>query len=274
MAGIPGFKTVAQSALNLKAPGHLSRVELYPNPHLLYSKTDSDCNGNMDIFCENFGGGNMGKCKRASSTSLTLLVVLLGAAGWGWGQTTAGRRVAEEMAGLETALPAATWKVEAQPWTAAMFRQAAELLGERERAEKILERWQDGHSLTWTHRSDPGRQTAVGVLRFKDADGARSYYGFAADLQRKQDERLRGGCGSDRCVLDSHSRAVTIAGADEAFCVERRWQPAPKAPAMKVCQLWVRAGGRVLEFSWVGGDGDVPWAERAVQHLTKRIAAR
>jgi hypothetical protein len=209
--------------------------------------------------------------KRAGMCCLMLVV---GAVGAVLAQEPAARRVAEEMAGLEASLPAAAWKVEPQPWTPEMLRKAAGVLGERERAEKILERLDDGHSLSWMHRSDPARQTAVGVLRFKDVDGARRYNGFAADLQRKQDERIRGGCGSDRCVLDSRSRSVTIAGADEAFCVERRWQPTPKSPPIRVCQLWVRAGCRVLEFSWVGADGDMPWAERTVKHVARTVAAR
>lgn len=207
----------------------------------------------------------------AMALSVGLLLVVCGFAS---AQTATTRKASEEMSGLKAALPASAWTVEEQPWTPEMFRQAAGLLGERERAEKILQRWEDGHSLTWISKSDPMRQTALGLLRFKDGDGARAYTGLAADLQRKQDERIRGGCGADRCVLDSRCWAVTVNGADEAFCVARQWQPAPKAPTVKVWQMWVRSGNRVLEYSWVSGEGDVPWAERVFQQLERPSANR
>lgn len=209
----------------------------------------------------------------AIGCGVAVLLLLGQSAGNLWGQAPANRPVAEEMAALTAALPASGWKAEQYPWTPAMLRNAAGLLGERERAEKILERWQDGHSLVWHNRTDPGRQTALGVLRFKDANGARAYYGLAADLQRKQDEKIRGGCGTDRCVLDSRCRAVTVTGSDEAFCVERRWQVAG-GPAVSVCQLWVRTGLRVLEFSWSGGPADLPWAERVHLHLVRTVTTR
>jgi hypothetical protein len=176
------------------------------------------------------------------------------------------------MAGLEGALPATAWQAEKQPWTPEMFRKAATLLGERERAEKILERWQDGHSLVWTSRGGPLTQAALGILRFKDAEGSRAYYGLAADLQRKQDEKIRGGCGTDRCSVDSRCQSVTVAGADEAFCISRRLLTTPESAPLKFCQLWVRTGCRVLEFSWCG-DGDLPWAERVFQQYNRTVTS-
>lgn len=188
-----------------------------------------------------------------------------------WAQPQAEPRVADEMAGLKASLPASDWKGEEQAWTPEMFLKAATLLGQRERAEKVVENCSDGHSLVWLHRTDARRQTVLGVLRFRGADGARSYFGLAADLQRQQDEKIRGGCGTDRCVLDSRARAVTVAGADEAFCIERRWEVG--GTTITVCQLWARKGCRVLEFSWYGGPADLPWAGRVHQELIRKVTA-
>src|SRR4051812_45165636 len=126
----------------------------------------------MQEKCKNFArffGG-----VRTMTRTMAGMVALCLAAGMAWGQTpghgpTPVRSVAEEMAAVESALPATAWQLDKQPWTSEMFRKAATLLGERERAEKILERWQDGHSLVWTSRGGPLLQTALGVLRFKDA---------------------------------------------------------------------------------------------------------
>src|SRR5262249_61914627 len=89
---------------------------------------------------------------------------------------------------LERARDPVAWSAAQQPWTPDMVRQAASLLGQGPRAEKVAARWADGRSLVWSARDGSGRQVAVGVLRFQDAAGARAYYEFATDLQRKQDE--------------------------------------------------------------------------------------
>ena len=60
--------------------------------------------------------------------------------------------------------------------------------GIRSVLDRVLRQWMDGRSLAWTARNNPDRQVGVGVIRFRTPAGAQAYFGFAADLQRKQDE--------------------------------------------------------------------------------------
>ena len=92
---------------------------------------------------------------------------------------------------LESALPAAEWQPEQQTWTPAMLRQAAALLGAPpNQAEKIAATWYEGRSLVWTQRTHPERQVALSVVRHDNEAGACAHFGFAADLERKQDRAL------------------------------------------------------------------------------------
>src|SRR5205085_4881940 len=77
-------------------------------------------------------------------------------------QRSSRQELADALAHLAETVPAAAWTAAQQPWTPDMICQAASLLGERPRAEKIVQGWDEGRSLIWTGKTHPGRQVAVG----------------------------------------------------------------------------------------------------------------
>jgi hypothetical protein len=171
------------------------------------------------------------------------------------------------LARLEQALPTAEWSAAQEPWTPAMLRQTAALFGAGDRMERLLGQWAEGRSLVWTARKQPDHQLAVGVIRFREAAGAQAYFGLAAELQRKQDEMMGKVSGGACRVLESRSRAVSVAGADEAACTEKRMQFAGAAEPLAVTQYWVRRGDTVLQLSWTGLAARPEWVDWAVQVL-------
>lgn len=175
--------------------------------------------------------------------------------------------LAESLARLERSLTPAGWTGAQQPWTPAMVRQAAALLGQKERGERVAAGWDDGRTLVWTAKDSPGRQVAVGIVRFQDEATSRAYFGLAVDLQRKQDELLSAACADGRRVLESRPSAVSIAGTDEAARSDKQLQLAKDGPPVCVSQMWVRAGNRVVEITWNGVTGDNAWAERVVREV-------
>jgi hypothetical protein len=166
---------------------------------------------------------------------------------------------------LEAALPAAEWEFSRQPWTPDMVRQVADLLGEGSRAEGLLHSWEEGRLVVWTAKSGPARQVAVGAARFDSAAAARAYYGFAGDLQRKQEEKQ--GVGGLPRVVGSQARVIKLAGTDEAFWSDKRLQFGPGAAPVTVSILVVRAGTVVLEFTWHGKLGEPGWAEEVIKKV-------
>jgi hypothetical protein len=175
----------------------------------------------------------------------------------------------EALKRLEGALPAADWEAVQQPWTPGMFREVAAMLGEGQRAEKVVAGWDAGRSLVWSARGNPGQTVAVGVLRFQEATAARAYYGLAVDLQRKQDELLNAACAGRRCLLDSRSQALRLGGADEAVRAQKKVQLGERGAPVTITQVWARAGERVVEFSWHGVPDDADWAQRVLDALLK-----
>lgn len=178
-----------------------------------------------------------------------------------------GDDLADVLARLEKALPAKEWQASQEPWTPAMLRQTAALFGEGERMDRLLGQWAEGRSLVWAARDHPDRQFAVGVMCFRQPDGARAYFGLAADLQRKQDEVMAKISGGACRVLESHARAVTVAGADEAACTEKRMQFAGAPEPVAVTQYWVRRGDTVLQLSWTGVEVRPAWVEWLLRAL-------
>jgi hypothetical protein len=175
----------------------------------------------------------------------------------------------EALGRLEAALPAAEWRATQQPWTAGMFKQAATLLGEEARAEKVAAGWDAGRLLVWSSRAHPGRQVTLGLLRFQDAAAARAYYGLAVDLQRKQDELLSAACAARACVMESRSEVLRLAGADEAMRTEKKVRTGEQSEPATITMAWVRAGERVIEFSWHGQPCDTAWAQRVLDTILK-----
>jgi hypothetical protein len=177
--------------------------------------------------------------------------------------------LAQTLARLEGALAAAEWHAAQQPWTPAMFKQVAALLGDEQRAEKVTAGWDAGRLLVWSSRGNLGQQVTLGLLRFQDAAAARAYYGFAVDLQRKQDELLSAACAARGCVVESRNESLRLAGADEAMRAEKKVRTGDKGEPLSITQVWVRTGERVVEFSWRGVPGDAAWAQRLLDQILK-----
>jgi hypothetical protein len=169
--------------------------------------------------------------------------------------------LADALKKLEGALAPDEWQAAQQPWTPEMFRDVAGMLGEGQRAEKVLQGWDAGRSLVWSARANPGRQVALGVLRFQDAAAARAYYGLAVDLQRKQEEMFN--------VTGSRAEALRLNGADEAVRTVKKVQMHGNGWQLTVTQVWARAGERVVELNWHGVPDDAAWAQRLLDALLK-----
>jgi hypothetical protein len=163
---------------------------------------------------------------------------------------------------LEGTLPAEHWSAAQQPWTSAMVRQVAALLGETARAERAVASWDEGRSLVWTLRKDAGKQVAVSLARHQTEAGARTYFGFAVDLQRKQDELAGGSCAPTVRVLESKATPVRLLGFDEAVRNDKRVQYGAGGPSVAVSTLLARAGAVVVECSCYGLPAETEWAGR------------
>jgi hypothetical protein len=177
----------------------------------------------------------------------------------------------EIMTPLESFLPAPEWTAAQQAWTPAMLIQIAELFGERERADRVARRWEEGRSLMWTAKDHPNRQVGVGVIRFQDAPSAQAYFGFSADLHRKQDEATAKTPDSSYRILESKAQAVSLEGMDEATWTLKRIQLAGLAEPMQVSQIWARHGDVVVQFTWTDLASDAKWAERVVREIVARL---
>jgi hypothetical protein len=172
--------------------------------------------------------------------------------------------LATALRALEGTLPAGDWSVVQQPWTAEMVRQVAALVGEKARAERAVAGWDEGRSLVWALRKDAGKQVAVSLARHQTEAGARTYYGFAVDLQRKQDEMAGGSCAPTVRMLESKATAVRLPGFDEAVRNDKRMQYGAGGPPVAVSTLLARSGDLVIEFSWYGLPVEMDWASRVI----------
>jgi hypothetical protein len=173
--------------------------------------------------------------------------------------------LASALQSLEGALPAEQWFAGQQSWTPAMLAQVAGLLGvPRERVERFEGTWEEGRSLIWSNRQNPGQQVAVSVVRHETPAAARAYFGFANELQRKQDVQAPGTCGPAVRVLESQSTAAKLEGFDEGVRTDKTIQYGGAAPVV-VRQLLARAGDLVVECSWYGDVAETGLAERLAQ---------
>jgi hypothetical protein len=101
-------------------------------------------------------------------------------------------------------------------------------------------------------------------VRHETAAGARAYFGFAMDLQRKQDE-LSGTCGPSVRVLESRPTAVKLPGVEEAVRNDKRMQYGAGSEPVSVSTLLARAGDVVIECSWHGLPPEATtWAEQII----------
>lgn len=176
--------------------------------------------------------------------------------------------LAAVLAGVEAPAGAAGWVTSQEPWTAVMVRQIADLFGERARCVPVVHSWSEGRLRVWTAKENLAHQVALGLARFDDVAGAKRYVAFTADLQRKQDTKW-GAEDSPFRILETHTKAITIAGADEAMWVERKMQFSGATNSVAVTMLTVRLGDAVMEITWRDVLPDLSWGERAVDQILR-----
>jgi hypothetical protein len=167
---------------------------------------------------------------------------------------------------LEKALPPDQWQALEQTWTPAMLAQVAAMLGvPPQRVERLEATWEDGRSLIWSNRQHPDQQVALSMVRHESATAARAYFGFAVDLQRKQDAPQAASCGAAVRVVQSQSTAVTLEGFEEAVRNDKMIQYGAGNEPMTVRLLLARAGDLVVECTWHGENTDESLAQRLAQ---------
>jgi hypothetical protein len=169
---------------------------------------------------------------------------------------------------LRGEMPPRAWRAGLEPWTTDMVRQAAEMLGEGNRAQMAVRSWQEGRLLVWNSQRDPGRQVAVSIVRFETSSAARAYWALAIDLERKQDQSTSQGLGMQ--VVDSRSRALQLPEIDEAVWLEKKLQLSGAVELKPVTRMLARSAGNILEIAWFGEPGDEAWAKRLVAKLMSR----
>ncbi len=179
-------------------------------------------------------------------------------------ERTDERDLAAALRSLDKALPAEEWVSLLQPWTPSMVRQVGALMGERARAERAVAAWYEGCSLVWTPRRGSPHHVALSVVRHENAQGARTYFGFAVDLQRKQDGLDDKSCGPPIRVQESKASSVKLSGIEEAVRFDKRMQYGAGSTPIPVSTLLARVGDLVIEVSWHGLPPDLAWAERLV----------
>lgn len=183
-------------------------------------------------------------------------------------QQSARQGLAETLRRLAPPAPAEGWKAAEQPWTPAMVRQVASLLGQGGQADKVLRSWDEARTQLWVHQSDAGKQVAVSVVRFENEAGARAYYGFANDLQRKRDEVGNAPDAGLLRVLDSRTAGCPLRAAAEAVRFEKVLQGETQTVSEK--KVLARAGDTVIELAWYGTPDDPAWTEQVVAELLKK----
>ena len=181
--------------------------------------------------------------------------------------------LASALRALADTLPAAEWAGTQQAWTPAMVCQVAGLLGERARADRVVATWDEGRSLVWALRKDPSKQVAVSVARHATEAGARAHFGFAVDLQRKQDQLAGGACAPSVRVLDAKATGLSLPGFYEAVRNDKRMQYGPAGSPVVVTTLLGRAGDLVVECSCYGLSVEGEWAGRVAAGALKACCA-
>ncbi len=183
---------------------------------------------------------------------------------------SARQGLAEAFRRLEATPPAGDWNVSQQPWTPAMVRQAASLLGQQKQADKSLRSWDEARTLLWVDKRDADKQIALSAVRFENEAAARTYYGFANDLQRKRDEASNAPDAAMLRVLESRTNACTLGPASEAVHFEKVLQRASQCAPLTERKVLARLGDTVVEVAWYGLPDDNAWAERALVALSKQ----
>jgi hypothetical protein len=151
-----------------------------------------------------------------------------------------------------------------------MVQQAAEMFGQGKYADRALRGWEEGRLLVWSAKADQTQNVAVSVARFESAGSAKAYWGFATELLRKQNEASKQSEDALR-VVESHSRSVDVAGAEEALWSDKKLQFGSSPRPISASRLILRAGACVIEVAWSGLPGDLKWAERVFSQLRDKL---
>lgn len=165
-------------------------------------------------------------------------------------------------------------KIAQQPVSADMMRQVAALFEQSARAERVLAGWQEARSLIWCHPAEPTRQLAVSITRFASPKDARSYFGFAVDLQRKRDELMTAACASTMRVEQSRSNALRWQEIDEGVCCEKMLRMLATKQVLPSKVILIRAGAAIIEFNAHGTELSEEWAQQVCRELGVRPTNR
>jgi hypothetical protein len=161
---------------------------------------------------------------------------------------------------LKKAMPAGG-TVAQEEWTPDLVKQVAGLLGQQDRAGRALEAWSEGYCVVWKAKNDPARHITITVARLGSTAAARTYFGFALDLQRQRDELSNNPSGLPLRVIDSRYRGVGFQKVDEAVLGDRKLQPAGSNASIPSRTVLARSGDCVVDITWHGIPGDLVWAQ-------------
>jgi hypothetical protein len=172
---------------------------------------------------------------------------------------------------LATCVPEIDWQLAEQSWTPEMLAQAASLFGAPpERVEKIGETWFDGRTLVWTNRRYPDQIIALSAVRHETVAGARNHFGFAMEMQRKQDTAAGVTCGLPLRIVESKSVPIHLEDFDEAIQNDKRIGIG-EGTLVPVSMLLARKGELVVELNFHGQAPEAGMADRLMRAI--RIAA-
>jgi hypothetical protein len=166
---------------------------------------------------------------------------------------------------LKSMLPGRDWHASSDAWTPDMVRAAAKVLGAREQAERVLGSWEDGRLLLLNSSADPRRMIVISLVRHNTAAGARAYYGFTLDMQRKKEQASQGSAGGVG-IVQSRSSAWSAAGLEEGARFDELFQLSQGEPTSN-CMMLGRSEELVVQITWQDQTPDAEWAKRVVQAI-------
>jgi hypothetical protein len=170
--------------------------------------------------------------------------------------------LAETLKRVSAIFPTDIWHAEQYPWEPKMLLAAADLVGARPRAEKVLEGWREGQVLFLARTAPPPRKIGIGAVRLASPAAARSYLGLQVDLKRLVDQQL------NQPVRSNQSQSIKMKGADEAIRIDRELMVGEDQTITETTLL-IRGGDLVVEFLWDQLPADLGWAESVFAHLRR-----
>jgi hypothetical protein len=169
------------------------------------------------------------------------------------------------MARLVRETNAPDWQVVQRLVSRKEIIQAADMLKEGARAERVLEPLREAHTLLWTPAWTSNGHVALHAHRFDDEAGARRYHEFAMELLRRQDE-FWSKPGGLLCVHESRfSTLPAHANLGQAVRADKRMKTAQCAEPVQVTTFLVRRADLCLEITWHGLPVDESWTLSALR---------